>query len=233
MLEDEPIFNVPGSVLAVLLLLAAIHVGRSFLATETDIWFVYAMAFIPARYTELGADLPGGETARITSFVTYMLIHGNFAHLAFNSLWLLAFGAAVARRIGGLRFLAFSTMSGIAGALTFLALNPGLDAPMVGASGAVAGLMGGVLRFLFSASDRGGLRRLHENPASVPLMSLGEALTDRRVLFATAILAAVNLLAMFGLGGIDAPGGIAWEAHLGGYAAGLLGFGLFDPSRSR
>ncbi len=233
MLKDEPIFNVPGSVLAVLLLLAAIHVGRSFLAPETDVWFVYAMAFIPARYTEFGAELPGGETARFTSFVTYMLIHGNFAHLAFNSLWLLAFGGAVARRVGALRFLAFSTMCGIAGALAFLAFNPGLDAPMVGASGAVAGLLGGVLRFLFSASDRGGFRRLHENPGSVPLMSLGEALTDRRVLFATAILVGVNLLAMFGLGGVDAPGGIAWEAHLGGYAAGLLGFGLFEPSRSR
>jgi membrane associated rhomboid family serine protease len=224
----EPIFNVPGTVVAVLALLAAIHGVRALLPPDDDAWLVYALAFVPARYQGLADELPGGETAVVTSFVTHMLVHGSLAHLIFNSAWLLAFGAAIAERIGGLRFLAFATFCGVSGALTFLVFNPGLAAPMIGASGAVSGLMGGTMRFLFSAIDQGGLRRLREAPRSVPLMSLRETLADRRVQLTTALWLFLNVLANFGFGGVDAPGGIAWEAHVGGYVVGLLTFGFFD-----
>jgi membrane associated rhomboid family serine protease len=227
--EREPIFNVPGAVLGVLVVLVAVHAMRSFLSPETDAWMVYALAFIPARYSGFAAELPGGEVASVTSFVTHMVVHGDVTHLAFNSAWLLAFGAAICQRIGGLRFLAFTVVSGIAGALTFLALNPGLEAPVVGASGAIAGLMGGTLRFLFSAVDIGGIRKLREAPREVALMPLATALTDRRVVLASAMLVLVNVLVGLGLGSDLAPGGIAWEAHLGGYFMGLFTFGLFDP----
>lgn len=230
MKANEPIFNVPGSVLAVLGILATVHFGRLLLAPEEDAWLVYALAFIPARYQGLAQELPGGDTAAVTSFVTHMLVHGDLFHLAFNSAWLLAFGGAIAQRVGGLRFLAFALFTGIAGAFTFLVVHPGLDVPMVGASGAVTGLMGGTMRFLFSAVDDGGFRRLRTAPQTVPLMSLGETLRDPRIQLASAILVLLNVLAIFGFGG--APGGIAWEAHLGGYFAGLLTFGLFDPARS-
>ena len=75
-------------------------------------------------------------------------------HLAINSAWFLAFGSVMSRRMGALRFLAFAMCGGIAGALAFLALHPGLLAPVIGASGAVAAMMGGVMRFLFNAIDR-------------------------------------------------------------------------------
>jgi membrane associated rhomboid family serine protease len=229
----EPIFNVPGPVLWVLAALGAVHGGRAFLGPETDAWLVYALGFIPARYAEAGAELPGGEVAKVTSLVTHMLVHGDLVHLAFNSAWLLAFGGAVCQRVGGLRFIAFSVLTGVGGALTFLAVNPDLAAPVVGASGAVAGLMGGTLRFLFAALDGGGLRALREAPRAVPLMPLGAALRDRRILIASAMLVLFNVLALVGLGSDLAPGGIAWEAHLGGYLAGLITFGLFDLASTR
>ena len=103
-------------------------------------------------------------------------------------------------------------------------------APVIGASGAVAGLMGGTMRFLFPAMESGGFRQLREDPRTVRLMPLGEALTDRRVLLAQrAHFLLINVLAMFGFGGAQNSAGIAWEAHLGGYTAGLL---VFRPLRS-
>ena len=226
----ETVFNVPGVDLALLAILIAIHAGRQFLSLEDSTWTLLAMAFIPARYSGMAADLPGGDVASVTSFATHMFAHADAVHLAINGMWLLAFGSVLARRMGGPRFLLFALACGIAGALLFLVMHPGLVAPVIGASGAIAGLMGGVMRFLFSAIDRGIGYRLREDPASIPLMDLKTALTDRRLVLASAIFVAVNLLALIGFGTFGAAGSIAWEAHLGGYFFGLLTFGYFDPA---
>lgn len=224
----EPIFNVPIAVTAVLATLIGVHVGRQLLPDGIDDWVVLALAFIPARYAGFAAELPGGEVASVTSLVTHMAVHGDAGHLLINSAWLLAFGGAIARRTGGWRFLAFSVATGLAGALLFLVLNLGLLAPVVGASGAVSGMMGGTMRFMFAALDRGGVRQLRESPQSVPLMSLSETLRDRRVRIATTLWLLLNVLAVIGIGTGEGRSAIAWEAHIGGFVAGLLGFGLID-----
>lgn len=229
--QNEPLFNVPTSVIVVIGLLIAVHVGRLLLPEDLDNWFVVVGAFIPSRYAGDADLLPGGTLAMFTSPLTYQLIHGDYTHLAFNSLWLLAFGGAIALRVGTVRFVVFGALCGVLAAFTFLAFNWGVRAPVIGASGAVAGLMGGTMRFLFSAIDMGGIWRLREAPRSVPLMPVRIALTDKRVLAATGILIAINLLTIVGVGTVGAEGSmIAWESHIGGYLAGLLLFGLFDPT---
>lgn len=228
MRSSEPMFNVPRSVVVVMLLLVGVHVLRSLLPEEQDAWLTLALAFIPARYSGDVTGIPGGPVASVTSFVTHMVVHGDLTHLMINTAWLLAFGGAVAERVGGLRFLLFSMLCGVAGAAFFLVFNPGLAAPMVGASGAVSGLMAGTLRFLFPALDGGGLWLLRHAPRSVRLMSLAETLSDRRAIIAIVVWLALNALASLGVGTMGETGGIAWEAHIGGFAAGLVGFGLFD-----
>jgi membrane associated rhomboid family serine protease len=230
---QEPIFNVPGAVAGLIVMMIGVHVGRQFLSPDFDNWFVGLTAFIPLRYAGGAADLPGGNVASVTSFITHMFVHGDAVHLAFNCAWLLAFGGAIAKRIGGIRFLAFAALTGIAGALLFLALNFGLFAPVVGASGAISGLMGATMRFLFSALDDGGIAQLRDEPRSVRLMPLSETLTDRRVLLATAIWLLLNVLAVYGIGTGGAAGAIAWEAHIGGYLAGILTFGWFDLANAK
>lgn len=224
----EPIFNVPPAVIGLLGLMAGVHAVRGLLSDDQDNWLVIAAAFIPARYAGMAGELPGGTLASFTSPFTHMGVHGDIVHLIFNAAWLLAFGSAIAKRVGGLRFVAFFVFCGLAGALAFLAVHPGELVPVVGASGAISGLMGAVMRFLFPAMDDGGLRQLREDPSSIRLMGVGEALRDRRLLLATGVWLLLNVLAIVGIGTLGVKGAIAWEAHVGGYLAGLLGFGLFD-----
>ena len=225
---NEPMFNVPNCVMAILAVLVLVQLGRSFLSPETDLWFVLSTAFIPGRYGPLGEALPGGELAKFTSPVTHMLVHGDWIHLGLNSAWLLAFGGAIAVRTGTLRFLAFFVVCGLAGAAAFYVANEGLLQPMVGASGAISGLLAGTLRILFPALENGGFWRLREAPRSVRLMSLSETLTDRRILVASAILVLINVMTVIGFGAAQNSAGIAWEAHLGGYVIGIFTYGLFD-----
>lgn len=228
--EREPIFNAPRVVLGALAVLVLVHLARLPLPEEWDTRLVLALAFIPARYDGYAAVLPGGSIAGVTSFFSHALVHANAAHLLLNGAWLLAFGGAVATRVGGMRFLGFGCVCAAAGAAAFLFANWGLLAPMIGASGAVAGLMAAAFRLLFSAVDQGGLARLRRDPRSVRLMGLAETIGDRRILAVTAIWIAINALAAIGLSAPDPGGAIAWEAHLGGYFVGLLLYGWFEPA---
>ncbi len=225
--QHEPMFNVQSSVLAVLGAMVAVHLVRMGLSADWDTWLTLALAFIPARYSGFAAMLPGGDTTAVTSFVTHTMVHGDWVHLGLNAAWLVAFGGAVANRIGSVRFLLFFCLCGVAGAVTFLVFNPGAMIPMIGASGAISGLMGATMRFLFTAVDGRGLAALREDPRSAPLMPLGAALTDKRVVLVTGVFLVANILAVLGLGSMG-ESGIAWEAHIGGYFAGLLTFGFFD-----
>ena len=224
----EPIFNVPASVLAILAIIVGVHVFRTFLPAEEDVWFVYLLAFVPARYAGLAAELPGGTVTAYTSFLTHAFVHGDLVHLSFNAAWLLAFGGAVAKRIGGLRFIAFFSCTAILGAAFFLIFNWGLLVPVVGASGAISGLMGAILRYLFNALEAGGISELQDETRHTPIMPLATALRDRRIILAIAIWLGLNVLATYGVGTADTSGAIAWEAHIGGFLAGFLTFGLFD-----
>lgn len=235
----QPIINAPGIVIGLLGLLAAVHGGRQLLGPELDDQVIVALALIPARsqllgLQPMGAGLPGGEIAVWTQFVTHMLLHADLAHLLINGAWLLVFGSIVARRLGTLRFLAFFVATGIAAGLAFYLVHRSELQPMVGASGAVSGLMAGALILMFSASDAGAGGLVSRYARLVPRLSLRRLLVDRRMIAATLALVGLNLLLATSFGAfLTGGGGIAWEAHLGGYFAGLLGFGLIDAGPKR
>lgn len=232
--DRQPIFNVPGAILALLTVLIAIHAGRSLLPDDIDDWLTLAMAFIPARYSGAADQMPGGVFAALSSPLTHMLVHGDWAHLALNAAWLLVFGTIVARRLGNVRSILFTLVTGIAGALAFLVLHWGAWLPMVGASGAISGLMGGAIRLLHAVMTVGAMRDIGVAADFVELPSVRETLGDRQVLIIVGVTLATNL-ALGASGSFLTPGsaGIAWEAHLGGFAVGLLAFGLFDPGPKR
>lgn len=235
----EPMFNVPFVVLATLGTFVVVHAVRALAFTERqDIHFLLLFAFIPARYDSAllaHGVVPGGWGAEIWSFVTYAFIHGDVAHLTLNSLWLLAFGTAVARRFGALRFVAFFAVTAAAGAALHLALHLGDFSPMVGASAAISGCMAAAVRFMFLPGRRSGLFGMRpELAASAPAAPLLLSLRDPRVLAFLAVWFGLNLFfgaSSFAL--VDDQQSVAWQAHIGGFMAGLLLFSAFDPLRRR
>ena len=232
--RDQRILNVPPVVAVLIVLLGLVHALLFLLLTpEQTTEFLLLFAFIPARYdTSLTTDIvwPGGLGANIWTFVTYALIHGGLTHLIFNAVWLLAFGAPVARRFGARRFLLLMAIAAAAGAAVHLATHFGELLPMIGASAAISGAMGAATRFAF---QRGGPLALWRDPETahrVPASPLMSSLRDPRVLAFLLIWFGVNLL--FGVGSIGMPGveqAIAWQAHIGGFLVGLLAFAAFDP----
>jgi membrane associated rhomboid family serine protease len=229
-LTREPIFNVPSAVAAVLVLMALVHGGLALLPDDLDEQMVWTLAFVPARYNGMAGEIPGGPLAAWTSFLTHQFVHGDITHLLINSAWLLVFGSAVARRIGSARFLAFGLVCGIAGALTFMAVRWGEVVPMVGASGAISGLMAAGFRLLLPVIDSGDIHEMHDSPRSIRLATLGECLQSRRVMLATAAFFLVNFVIAVAAPMLTDAAGIAWEAHLGGFVAGFLLLGPFDAT---
>jgi len=232
--ERQPIFNAPGVVVAVLGMFVAVFLAADpawGLLPDDTRWYLLALtAFVPERLGAGGDAFPGGRLAAATQFVTHIFVHGDFMHLAVNSAWFLAMGTPVARRLGTVRFLAFFLLCGIGGALLFLPFNA---APMVGASGAISGLMGGALRFLFGPLSDGEPGPLVSKARHADLLSLYDTLTDRRILIGIGAWTALNIVAALAIPMVFEGVSIAWEAHLGGFFTGLLTIGLFDPGPPR
>jgi membrane associated rhomboid family serine protease len=225
--RHEPAFNLPGFILAFSLVLLAIHALRMFvLSRSQDLWTIILFAFIPARYGAAAGSFPVPGAA-YWSPVTYSFLHGDWSHLFVNLLWLVAFGSPVARRLGPVRVLALTIITSVAGAAMHLAFYAGEAVPMVGASAVVSGYMGAAARFAFQPGRRGALNV--EGPA-LPLM---RSFTDPRFMSFLVVWMVLNLL--FGSSLIPIAGdgaSIAWQAHVGGFLAGILAFSLLDPPLS-
>ena len=189
--------------------------------------FVRREAVVPALFTgadrELGASdvlaslLDPGRARRV---LLALFLHGGWLHLLGNMLYLWVFGDDVEDRLGSLRFLAFYLLCGWLAALAQIVAEPASRLPLIGASGAIAGVLGAYL-VLF---PRARVRVL------LPLGLLAPLLQVRAALFLLLWLAQQLLL------GWLAPaddGGVAWWAHVGGFTAGLLLVFALRPSRPR
>lgn len=228
-IDQTRIFNVPGVLLAIAGVTALFFVLMAF-APERMAQIIEVSAAVSPRRFLLGPERNGGLLEMVSPLITHMFVHANLPHLLFNSLWLLAFGAPVARRMGAENalqsttafasaalFLTFYLLSGVFGALTYIAAHSNELTLLVGASGGVSGLLGGVVRFAFNRSTLFGPEHATISP-----------LTSRSVLTWTMIVILMNVaLGLFGgvlTGGAD----IAWEAHIGGYFFGLLAYPFFE-----
>lgn len=223
----EPAINLPGGIIALLALMLAIHLARTFVLNErSDLELLLWTAFTTLRITQPDY-LPGGVLPLIWTPFTYALLHADWIHLGINSVWLAAFGTPVARRYGIGPMLLLFFISSAAGAALF-ALFPSAGI-LIGASGGIAGLTGAACRFIFQPlvvhrdPDTGEQRVLGRR-----LASFGQLVRDRRagvfILVWVAGNAVVPLIPdLFGDGG-----SISWQAHLGGFLAGLLLVPLFE-----
>ena len=166
---------------------------------------VYQFAMIPSNLTT-GLDL--GD---ITDIFTSMFMHAGLMHIAGNMLYLWIFGDNVEDRMGHFKYLVFYLVGGLVASLAHLLTNPGSQIPTVGASGAIAAVLGAYL-VLFPQSR------------IVTFIPLGFFLR-LTVVPAVIVLGFWFVLQLFSgvlsLGGPDA-GGVAFWAHIGGFVAGVL-----------
>jgi membrane associated rhomboid family serine protease len=257
--KRQPIFNIPLVVVLLVSALLAIHAAIS-LAGDTNADRIIAelgfipgrltVAFEPERFELLRAhavfDQQADQQARIArggaklwTLLTYAGLHGSWTHVGLNSIWIVAFGPPVARRIGGARFLLLFCATAIAGALAHYVLNPMDFTPLIGASAADSGLMAAAARFMFqpgaALGSPGGFSTSDSQPRFEPAApGIATLLRDRRTLLFIAIWMITNFI--FGAGAESfglAEGPVAWVAHVGGFAAGFLLFPWFDGRARR
>ncbi|MBE1203733.1 rhomboid family intramembrane serine protease [Aminobacter carboxidus] len=219
----EPMFNLPGIVIAIVGACVAIHLSRVYiLSPDQDFALLVRTAFIPVRYSGQYAL----EIWAFTSPLTYAFLHGGFAHLIINMVWLAAFGSPLANRLGNIRFSAFFAVTTLAAVALHYVLHSNDAAPLVGASGAISGMMGAAARFSFQVDRSQGKPAF----AGAPL-PIRDVFRSRTALTFLGVWMVINLVT--GLVGLT-PGDdsqIAWEAHIGGFLAGFLGIRFFDRRR--
>ena len=219
----EPVFNLPGFIVVLAAVLLLIHAARQWLLSpETDRWVILVFSFIPARWSgQMDGFWPMAE---YWSPFSYSLLHGDWMHVMVNLLWLAAFGSPVATRLGPVRTTFLACIASLGGALAHWLAYQGEVVPMIGASAVVSGFMGAATRFAFTGTRIRGKLNVHG-----PALSLWASLTNPGIVIFLLVWFALN--ALFGSGIVPIAGSampIAWQAHMGGFVAGLLLFPLFD-----
>jgi membrane associated rhomboid family serine protease len=231
-MKNEPFLHAPASIMVFAGLLLGVHLLRQFGAEELNAWLLLNFAFIPRLFSaDIIHSYPLWEI-RPWSVFTYALLHGSWSHLIMNLLWLLAFGSPVAARFGASRFFLFCILAAPAGAGAYF-LVYGVDGlPMIGASGVVSALTAAAVRFAF---EKSGPLYNRNDPGAVfhPAPSLRDNLKNPQAVFFVVTWFVINFI--FGAGAsLLGPGTqIAWQAHIGGFLAGLLLFSLLDPIKKR
>lgn len=178
------------------------------MASGGEAWVVPGYGLVATR---LVAD-PLGEA--FTLF-TSMFMHGGWAHLGGNLLYLYIFGDNVEDALGHGRYLAFYLASGLAAGLLQVAIGPNSPIPMVGASGAIAGTLGGYIVLY----PRAPITLLNPVPLLWLFLGLFVVLPAWLVIGMWFVW---NLLGGVGQLGLPEQGGVAFFAHVGGFVAGML-----------
>jgi membrane associated rhomboid family serine protease len=208
----QPVFNAPPGTVWLCIALVAAHILFSILPAEWQYRLLQRFAFVPAAF--LAQFGPRGELVfgEWLSLVSYAFLHGDLLHLFVNAGMLLAFGALVEREIGTPRVLLLFVLCSALGAVA-QALAGGPDGTFViGASGAGYGLIGAGVHYLYGGRVGRGRR---------------EAL-----LFVAGIMGLNLLFGLAGLGAFFTGAEIAWQAHIGGFVAGLALGPLLHPRQA-
>ena len=160
--------------------------------------FIYRFGFIPADFS-------------IITIFSSMFLHGGISHIMGNMWFLWVFGDNVEGVLGHLKYAIFYLMCGLAATISQLLINPNSTIPMVGASGAIAGVLGMyMIRFPHARVHVFAFIIIFFTTFRVPAM------------FVLGFWFFNQLTNGFGSLGFDTTGGVAWFAHIGGFIAGVM-----------
>jgi len=215
---EVPRRTFPITTLALVTLNAGLFIRALLLPAEARADFVLNLALIPHELTHVAPFEPHLILYNVATLVTSMFVHAGLLHLGGNMLYLWIFGGAIEDIVGHARFMLFYLLCGLAGAAVQIAADPGSEVPVVGASGAIAGVLAAYM-VMFPTARIVTLVFLLFFVRLVPIPAL--------------ILVGIWLLIQLINAGEIVPNGVAWFAHLGGFVAGLILIVIFRRKRIR
>src|SRR3989304_2445545 len=209
--DDNPVRKTPYATISLIAINTAVFVFQTILGPKIKEVFILKTAAIPYEIMSLKDVSPAKFLPPPFTLLTSMFVHGGFFHVFWNMLFLWIFGDNIEDRLGKIKFIIFYLLTGVAASMAHVALNPDSAIPLIGASGAIAGILG----------------------AYIVLYPRAKILT---LLFFFFFVQVVKIPAIIFLGiwfltqilNIGAGGGIAWDAHIGGFATGFVLIFLFD-----
>ena len=214
--DENPVESPPVVTRALIAVNCAVFVYELLQGPELG-GFVLRWAMIPFRFSLALHDGSEPVSAPALTFLTSMFLHGGWAHLLGNMWYLWVFGDNIEDRLGKLRFLVFYLLSGLVAATVEFLFHADSRAPMLGASGAIAGVLG-AYALLFPGTRVLTLMPFFQIWALPALLVLG-------LWFVLQFFSGWLSL------GASLTGGIAWWAHIAGFAFGLLTVKLFERRR--
>lgn len=227
--DDNPTTLPPIVTVGLIVICCLVFLWENSLGAEGMQAAIYSFGVIPASLFEdkvLPVEL--AVVAPTTTILTSMFLHGGWMHLLGNMLYLWIFGNNVEDAMGHTRFIIFYLLCGLAAALAQALPNTSSEIPMVGASGAIAGVLGAYIL-------------LYPKARVLVVIPLGIIMQTMR-LPAMLVLGFWFLLQIFNtvMSSSETGGGVAWGAHLGGFVAGMVliplykskHIKLFNPARS-
>ncbi|HZX35283.1 MAG TPA: rhomboid family intramembrane serine protease [Thermodesulfobacteriota bacterium] len=214
--DDNPVRKTPYATISLIAINTAVFVFQTILGPKIKEVFILKTAAIPYEIMSLKDVSPANFLPPPFTLLTSMFVHGGFFHVFWNMLFLWIFGDNIEDRLGKIKFIIFYLLTGVAASMAHVALNPDSAIPLIGASGAIAGILG----------------------AYIVLYPRAKILT---LLFFFFFVQVVKIPAIIFLGiwfltqilNIGAGGGIAWYAHIGGFATGVVLIFLFDKKNKR
>jgi membrane associated rhomboid family serine protease len=209
----NPTRNTPWVTWTLLLLCGLVFIWQAVLPAGADRDFVFAYGLIPRRV------MFSQDPAALLTVFTSMFMHGGLMHIIGNLWFLRLFGDNVEDNMGPVRFTIFYLLCGLAAAGAQIAMSPASGVPMVGASGAIAGVLAAYLV-------------LYPHARVVALVPIFIFIQFMEIPAFVFIALWFGLQFFSGIGSIGAAGGgVAWWAHIGGFVAGLALVYLFRRPR--
>ena len=209
--DDNPARLTPLVTVAIIILCVAAFVWELSLGRQADA-AVYAFGFKPVTL------LRGETEIAVITILTSMFVHGGFLHVGGNMLYLWIFGNNVEDAMGHVKFIVFYLVSGVAAALSMAWMDPSSNVPMVGASGAISGVLAAYVL-------------LYPRARVTVIVPLGIIFYPMKI-SATWVVGFWFVLQLLSaaLSNPDQPG-VAWWAHVGGFIVGVILTPLFKSSQ--
>ncbi len=213
--DENPTRRIPVVTVIVISLNCLIFLFQVFSPQGLD-YFTLKMGAVPYEITHFKTLDHGPRVFPLLSLFTSMFLHGSLFHLLGNMLYLWIFGNNLEDFLGSFRFAIFYLLSGLGASLTHIIFNPNSQVPMIGASGAIAGVLGAYF-ILYPGARVSTLVFLFIFIRVVPIPAA-------YVLGFWFLMQVLNV----GLGG-----GVAWFAHIGGFLIGILLIKIFSGGKKR